>query len=45
MEKPMTHSKFILAVLLAFLTAGCAGEPIFEDRSDEVKITHRVPSR
>ena len=41
----MTHSKLILAILLASLTAGCAGYPIFEDRSDQVKIEHRLPDK
>jgi len=35
------------AVFLGFLTvAGCGGDyPVFEDRSSEVKIKHRIPSK
>jgi hypothetical protein len=45
MEKTMTHAKLIIAALLAALTAGCAGQSIFEDRSDQVKIKHRLPGK
>ena len=41
----MTRTSLSLAVLLDFLATGCAGESPFEDRSDEVKIRHRIPSK
>lgn len=41
----MTRFALSLAVLMAVLVAGCAGEPIFEDRSDEVWLKHRIPSK
>ena len=41
----MSRAALGLAVLIAFLVAGCAGQPIFEDRSDEVWLKHRIPSK
>jgi hypothetical protein len=41
----MARASLSLAVLLAFLTTACTGEVAFEDRSDEVKIRHRIPSK
>jgi hypothetical protein len=35
----------IVFAMMVFLVAGCAGYPVFEDRSDEVKIKHRIPSK
>ena len=36
----------LIAVLLAALASACSGEyPVFEDRSDEVRIPHRIPSK
>ncbi len=34
-----------LAVLIALLVIGCAEYPILEDRSDEVTLPHRIPSK
>ncbi|MHA1527992.1 MAG: hypothetical protein ACTSVG_03155 [Alphaproteobacteria bacterium] len=34
-----------LAVLIALLVIGCADSPILEDRSDEVTLSHRIPSK
>jgi len=39
----MTRFVFCLAAVL--MVAGCAGQSPFEDRSDEVWIKHRVPSK
>ncbi len=41
----MTRLALGLAVLVAILVAGCAGQPILEDRSDEVWLKHRIPSK
>jgi hypothetical protein len=36
----------LLVVLFAALLSACAGEQFpFEDRSDEVRIEHRIPSK
>jgi hypothetical protein len=35
MEEPMTRFALGLAVLVAILVAGCAGQPISDDRSDQ----------
>lgn len=36
----------MVMVLMAALAAGCApGQSIFEDRSDQVQIKHRSPSK
>jgi hypothetical protein len=35
-----------LAILFAVLVSACSGEyPVFEDRSDQVRIPHRSPSK
>jgi len=34
-----------LAVLIALLASGCAEYPVFEDRSDQVTLPHRIPSK
>ncbi len=41
----MTRFALGLAVLVAILVAGCAGQPFPEDRSDEVWMKHRIPSK
>ena len=41
----MTRFALGLAVLIALLVTGCAKYPIFEDRSDEVTLPHRIPSK
>ena len=36
----------VLALLLTGVVAACTGEyPIFEDRSDQVRIKKRIPSK
>jgi hypothetical protein len=41
----MNNTTF-LAVLFAVLVSACSGAyPVFEDRSDEVRIPHRIPSK
>jgi hypothetical protein len=36
----------LIAVLFTALAAACSGKyPVFEDRSDQVKIEHRNPSK
>lgn len=36
----------LIAVLFTTLVAACSGAyPVFEDRSDEVRIKHRIPSK
>ena len=38
--------KSLIAVLCLAMAAGCASEyPVFEDRSDEVELRHRIPSK
>ncbi|MEM7178994.1 MAG: hypothetical protein AAF503_14960 [Pseudomonadota bacterium] len=37
--------KALLALGAVTLAAACAEYPIFEDRSSEVTITHRVPNK
>ena len=40
------HVSRLIVVLSVMLAAACSGEyPIGEDRSDEVKIKHRSPSK
>ncbi len=41
----MTRFALGLAVLAALLVAGCADQPILEDRSGEVWLDHRIPSK
>ena len=41
----MTRFAQGLAVLVALLVIGCAEYPVFEDRSDEVTLKHRIPSK
>ncbi len=41
----MTRFALGLAVLAAILVAGCTEYPIFEDRSDQVTLKHRNPSK
>ena len=45
MEDAMTRFALGLAVLMAVLVAGCAEYPFFEDRSDQVWLKHRIPSK
>ena len=45
MEEPMTRFALGLTVLVAILVAGCAEYPFFEDRSDQVWLKHRIPSK
>jgi hypothetical protein len=36
----------LIAVLFSTLVTACSGEyPVFEDRSDQVEIKHRIPSK
>jgi hypothetical protein len=40
------HKTTYLAVLFAVLVSACSGEyPVFEDRSDQVRLPHRIPSK
>jgi len=40
------HNSTFLAVLIAVLVSACSGEyPVFEDRSDNVRLPHRIPSK
>ncbi|MFQ5565394.1 MAG: hypothetical protein ACE5EU_03430 [Paracoccaceae bacterium] len=34
-----------LAVVITLLMTGCAEYPVFEDRSDQVTLKHRHPSK
>jgi hypothetical protein len=45
MEEPLTRFALGLAVLVAILVAGCTDQPYPEDRSDEVWLKHRIPSK
>jgi hypothetical protein len=45
LEEPMNRTARGLAVLIAVLVTGCADYPVFEDRSDEVTLPHRIPSK
>jgi hypothetical protein len=44
-EELMNRSALSLVLLAALLLGGCADNQVFEDRSDEVKIPHRIPSK
>lgn len=41
----MIRAPLSITMLVAFLAAGCAADGAFEDRSDQVKIVHRIPSK
>jgi uncharacterized lipoprotein YajG len=43
MEESMTRAVFCVAAALLF--AGCSGQSLLEDRSDQVQIKHRIPSK
>jgi hypothetical protein len=45
MENPTNRAARGLAVLIALLVVGCADYPVFEDRSEEMVLPHRVPSK
>jgi len=41
----MRHASLIL-LLSVLIASACSGKyPVFEDRSDEVRINHRIPSK
>lgn len=41
----MSLNRKLLVLLAPLVIAGCAGQPAFEDRSGEVRIEHRIPSK